>query len=287
MKIPAKVQAVLPFLVIQLLSVIFILVFLGLAGINQEAEFAITIVFAVVMLMVTLFALTGGFAQMNLTDSRYALGLPEGSIRAMIALILLLVFVMFGTFLYRQQATNMEYTDTIEMPRDAWVNMEGVFSAVPIEEGSDRYHVTFLRGPGEESSRLAQQLLTTVGTLVVAVAGFYFGSATVAQGIAAGRNGGVTDPPVVDSVEPPSNPAGTTPVRFTIRGQNFRGAPVVRLERNDQALTGTVIETTPTMITAEIVPDSTSFGAWDLVVANADGTQVRMPQAFQLRAPGV
>ena len=39
---------------------------------------------------------------MGLTDKDEALGLPEGSIRAMIALVLILVFILFGIYLFNK-----------------------------------------------------------------------------------------------------------------------------------------------------------------------------------------
>jgi hypothetical protein len=171
------------------------------------------------------------------------------------------------------------------MPQDAWVGMDDVISASEIPGRPGRYEVFLRVGPSEESSRLAQQLLTTVGTLVVAVAGFYFGSAATATAAGWSRGRGQGNAPVVESFEPHTGQPGTTAVRFTIRGQNFGVSPAVRLERNGEALVGSVVEQTPTAITADIVLGSSSLGPWDLVVENADGTQARRSQAFQLQAP--
>jgi hypothetical protein len=285
-------KSVLTFVGVQVLSLLLIIWFIGQPTVSEEAQFALVLVFSVVFLMTTLFILAGGFAQIGLTDSRFALGLPDGSIRSLIALILILVFIMFGAFLYNREATWTDSVGPIEMPQDAWLDLSLPESLVldrtdPI--GGGRYRVSFVRGTSESSSRLAQQLLTTVGTLVVAVAGFYFGTASVASATRAIRGTGSVNgsdgAPVVESFEPRSGQPGTAPVRFTIQGQNFSASPAVRLVRDGKDLVGTVIAQTPTTITAEIIPNSASFGLWKLIVENADGSRVEIPQAFELQRP--
>jgi hypothetical protein len=167
---------------------LFIIVLRQSGGIGNEGIFALVLVLAVVFLMTTLFILASGFSHLQLTDLNQPLGLPGGSVRAMIALILILVFIMFGAYLYTQELTYAEPGyGPIEMSRDQYLGLPNVISAEPLE-GTDRYLVYFANPDVRNSSRLAQQLLTTVGTLVVAVAGFYFGSA-VAGGSGGAGNG--------------------------------------------------------------------------------------------------
>lgn len=78
----------------------------------------------------------------GLTDRRRAFGLPDGSMQAIIALALVLIFVIASLYLY---------------------------SSLP-QKGKSHNQNQF---------QFAQQLLTTVGTLAVAVAGFYFGTRSV------------------------------------------------------------------------------------------------------------
>lgn len=88
------------------------------------------------------------FTAVNLADPEQAVGLPKGSVRALIALSLIIIFAITATFLYK----TLYYS----------VGPEGQ-----------------LTPPSEEQIRFAQQMLTTVSTLVVAVAGFYFGTRSV------------------------------------------------------------------------------------------------------------
>lgn len=52
-------------------------------------------------LLITIGLLTTVFSQLNLTSPQHALGLPRGSVRALIALILILVFVIFSSIIFR------------------------------------------------------------------------------------------------------------------------------------------------------------------------------------------
>lgn len=76
---------------------------------------------------------------LGLSDPKEALGLPKGSVRALIALSLILIFSIVSLYLYGR--------------------LDGQ--------------------PSEEQTRFAQQIVTTVSTLVVAVAAFYFGARSV------------------------------------------------------------------------------------------------------------
>jgi Short C-terminal domain len=104
----------------------------------------ILLVYGVVTLVVALAVLAGILSYFNLAEPGKALGLPEGSIPAVIALILVLIFAIIAVFL-----------STIEI------------------------------GEGGISEQFATQILTTTGTLAVAVAGFYFGTRAVETGATA------------------------------------------------------------------------------------------------------
>jgi hypothetical protein len=104
---------------------------------------------------------------------------------------------MFGAYLYNQELSWSNKYGPIEMPQDAWLNMANVDEVQRIGT-SDRYNVFFIRDDPRDSSQLAQQLLTTVGTLVVAVAGFYFGSSSTASAVLRGSSGGEAKSPGTD-----------------------------------------------------------------------------------------
>ena len=108
-KAQTKGSSAIPFVVLQLVVLaVGVILFTGVRigsepiSMSKEADFALALILGVVFLMTTLFVIAAGFAQLDLSDDQQALGLPSGSIRAMIALILILVFIMFGVYLFLQ-----------------------------------------------------------------------------------------------------------------------------------------------------------------------------------------
>lgn len=103
---------------------------------NLSPEYALPVILLVGLsgLLALLAMMVAVFDRFNLVRKEHALGLPQGSIQAVIALGLILIFAIIGVYLHGT-----------------------------MEDGDNR-------------NELGLQLLTTVSTLVVAVAGFYFGA---------------------------------------------------------------------------------------------------------------
>jgi hypothetical protein len=131
---------------------------------TPEVILPILLITGIVSLLVTLTLIAVAFAALGLTERGQALSLPRGSIRAIIALSLIIIYMITGIFLYKE----------ISIVTDPPLSTEAI--------------------------RFAQQILTTMSTLVVAVSGFYFGTKSVA-----------VDKPAVEpfeiSVISPSKPA--------------------------------------------------------------------------------
>jgi hypothetical protein len=121
-------------------------------------------------------------------SSKGALGMPDGSIRALIALSLVLMFAIIGvTVLYAGMGSQEEVVSngiTAAQINDL-ENVQIISISVvdpAASPGTERYNVTVHPEISQAGHDFGLQLLTTVSTLVVAVAGFYFGSRAVAQG---------------------------------------------------------------------------------------------------------
>jgi len=104
-----------------------------------------------IVLIASVLALLGGLSfivivlsHLKLTTPRYALGMPEGSIRAVLAISLLFLFMILSVFLYG----TLSQADATDAAKSSAID-------------------------------IAKQLVTTVATLAVSVAGFYFGAASV------------------------------------------------------------------------------------------------------------
>lgn len=149
---------------------------------RPEVLLPLIVITGVVALMATLAIAAALFGLFDLSDKSQALGLPAGSIQAVIALSLILIFAVVA--LYASSSSGAErFTSTGLTPAEfqAIPPSQIVASTVKNEEGQVTYEVVrSIEDPTKKDLNI--QLLATVSTLVVAVAGFYFGSKSVQEG---------------------------------------------------------------------------------------------------------
>jgi amino acid transporter len=155
---------------------------------NPAAALSLVLVAATVVLILVMCTLTIVFRRLRIHDKSQPMGLPRGSVRAVIALLLITLFFIAAIFLFsstqkRPDPDNVRTLTGISATRP---------EAIPTDEIKDlnerlvgtetRYDVVlFLPSNSTTTSDdIAKQLVTTVGTLVTAVAAFYFGANTVA-----------------------------------------------------------------------------------------------------------
>lgn len=158
---------------------------------RQGPEGALSIMFvaAAVILILVVCTLTIVLKRLGLHDRDEAMGLPVGSVRAIIALLLILLFFIAAVFLFNS-------TRRVPPTQDELRTLQGIdearFATIPTdvlydsdkqvaEDGTVTYDVVLSPSPLENqaSDDLAKQLVTTLATLVTAVAAFYFGAASV------------------------------------------------------------------------------------------------------------
>jgi hypothetical protein len=120
------------------------------------------VVVGVIVLLIVIALVTFTFSVLGLTSKKEALGLPDGSVRSIIALMLLVLFSILAIYLYNSIA-----------------------------------HGGLTDATAKDAVDIAKQLITLLGTLVTAVASFYFASNAVASAHAAAHaqlHGNSTDP---------------------------------------------------------------------------------------------
>lgn len=113
------------------------------------------LVASVAGLIIALTVVAVVLSALGLGDRRQALGLPEGSVRALIALSLILIFAIIAIYLFR--------------------SLTPYYTKIVVDNATQYQLVQ----PSEDQVKFGQQILTTIATLVVAVAGFYFGTRAV------------------------------------------------------------------------------------------------------------
>lgn len=253
---------------------------------QPEVLMGIVVVTALATLMTVLFILAAGFSYMNLTDPKQPLGLPEGSIRAMIALVLILVFIIFGIYLFRVVGSGYYIAIAQDLSDEDLKNFDmAKYSdkTVSIEKRGDKYTLWLQTKTSDDGARLAQQLLTTVGTLVVAVAGFYFGSTTVSSAVASVQETNISREPTIKEISPNEGKQGDT-LNLEISGTDFKSPKAVTLIQGEETMSGTDILSSLTMIHCKLSIDkAASDKRWDVVVENEDGKQGRLPGAFIIK----
>jgi flagellar biogenesis protein FliO len=252
---------------------------------GPEIQMGLVVVGAITSLMTILFILAAGFSSIQLADSKQPLGLPEGSIRAMIALVLIMVFIIFGIYLFRMVGSGSQSfigkMDTVPDPK-VYADRIVVWEKDPKDQ---KYMVWVLSPMSQDAKSLAQQLITTVGTLVVAVAGFYFGSTAVSSAVAAVRNPADAAPsaPTITNVSPRDGANGDT-VDLDITGTGFKSPRDVRLKRGQEVMIAQDILANPTKIRCRVPINKAPGPKWDLIVENEDGTQATLAGAFTIKA---
>lgn len=153
-----------------------------------------------VAMLLTIAIVAVVFSDFKLSDSRAALALPEGSVRAVIALLLILIFAIMAVFLYATLLKGNERTSKritqaqIDvLPKDEIVSIKAAGVGAT---GEPVFDVVLSVPANSAAQDFAKQLLTTVSTLVVAISAFYFGART------AGRAGGERETPTLRIKDP-------------------------------------------------------------------------------------
>jgi hypothetical protein len=247
---------------------------------NDEIQMALVIVGGIATLMTILFVLAAGFSAMKLADNKQALGLPEGSIRAMIALVLIMIFIIFGIYLFRMIGTG-SYSYIGNMPTIPPPTIANQFTKSE-RRNDNTYDVWIATTMSEDGKRVAQQLITTVGTLVVAVAGFYFGSTAVSGAVTAVKGGAAETNPKITDVSPREGTKGQQ-IDVEITGTDFRSPKAVSLVRGNETMIGMDILSNREKIRCKLTLDKDPDGQWDVVVENDDGKQALLPKAFTIK----
>lgn len=175
------------------LSIIFYF-FYANGHMNNKPAFTLSIllVASLITLIVSLSMMAVVYKYLGLDDRTQTLGLPPGSMQAVIALSLILIFMISCILLYEEVATvttQITYATglTQEMvnylPKDEIISINQ--SGFSNNETLYNVQLMITDPENQDSIDIAKQIITTVSTLVVAVAGFYFGSKSVSERSAA------------------------------------------------------------------------------------------------------
>jgi len=146
---------------------------------------------SLVLLLIVLLAVAVILRLVNPGRDTTALGLPEGSISAVIALTLLILFSLSSVYVYATikndereglRSTGLLIEDVREIPNDRLLQ-------VAKEAASDpQTYTVWVARPNSTSVEVGRTTLATISTLLVAIVGFYFGQRASERGIETGIN---------------------------------------------------------------------------------------------------
>lgn len=233
----------------------FVLLFWMLSGAMKASadpiiKLPLLVITGVMALFATLAVVAVTFSVAGLSDPTQALGLPEGSVRAAIALSLVVIFAIVSIYFY-----------TSAVAKDS-----------PVAAGS----------PGSD---LAKQILTLVGTLMASVTSFYFAARSAAPTSATPKP---SEPALVD-VTPASAAVGAQPVSvpLEISGTDLQLAKTVKLKSGDTTVLATNVVSGDQVIKCVLtMPPGLAAGDYDVVVTNSDDATASLPKAFKVQAGG-
>jgi hypothetical protein len=149
---------------------------------RPEVVLPLIVIAGVVALLATLAIAAAMFGLFGITDQKQALGLPAGSVQAVIALGLILIFAVVALYASSASVTkSFTSTGLTQEEFDSFPPSE-ILSFERTGTGATATYAVTRKIEDGAAQDINLQLLTTVSTLVVAVSAFYFGSKSVQEG---------------------------------------------------------------------------------------------------------
>lgn len=246
-----------------------------------EFMLPLLIISGVMMLLVTLALTAFVFSGVELTDKTQALGLPEGSVRSVIALSLVLLFAILAVYLYSSMSSRGRILEAKGLTQEASTQLKQnllpgqfVFEQQVADNGKTTVSVYYRETANPASDDFAKQLLVMIGTLVTAVSSFYFGSKTAIAAQSDANSPG--DAPVIRSINPSKVIRGVL-TKLEITGDGLDTVKEVKAVSNDRQVLATDVTSSASGVKCSLAMDlSAPTGAWDIVVSDGTGKTAKL-----------
>ena len=181
----------------------------------------IVLIAGLIALVVALGVLVGTFAIFGLSNPKASFGLPEGTMQAVIAMMIILIFAVASLYLHASSQTTTVKSIGISEAQLAAIPPDEIRGIVANPDKTNPGVTTYTVERAFENrlaDDFAKQLLTTLSTLVVAVAGFYFGAKSVETGARAARDLGPSTREASQTTETPEAAVATLDAETTPTG---------------------------------------------------------------------
>jgi amino acid transporter len=171
-------------------SVVFAAFVALVNGYTSAISLPLLSIVGIILLLLFLAGIAYVFTRIGMQDPTQALGLPPGSIQAVIALSLIVLFAILSVFVFTTmgEATLRSLPRLSESDRDKEVVQLGT-SFAGWESEKDGTFTIFVRDPVNDTQKdTGKQLIVLMGTLMTSAVSFYFGSRATAAGTAAANS---------------------------------------------------------------------------------------------------
>ena len=265
-------------------------------SIGPELKLPLVVIFGVVILLIVIALVTFSFSQLNLASREQALGLPDGSVRAIIALMLLVLFSIVAIFLYNSVAASgaLQSVQNVTAPQLEIMRKQVIVVLTLADAGKETAgpFTVYFRNSNPAGEDIARQLITLLGTLVTAVASFYFGATSVssAHDAVTKAPGGSGGGPNATDVSPASLNPGGPPQQLTISGANLGKVNTAKLVSGDgktsiPADAGSLKASATSVTCSVTVPPTAAPGAYDVVLWDNANNSSTVPKGVTIN-PG-
>jgi hypothetical protein len=268
-----------------IVAIILLIVFYKLVGDGgPEVRLPLLSIGGIVVMLVVLALTSLSFAIAGLDDPKQALALPEGSIRAVIALSLIVLFSILSFYLYGSLSTGTIRTiANLGAPaKEDFVKKIGPERLMAVSEADPKgnFSVTFREDRNVAGDDFAKQLLVMMGTLVTSIASFYFGTkATLMQA----ADGSLKPAPTMRGISPPTHSKGPTPTAFTITGDNLDTVKEVKFTFGTSQVVASIAPSTSSTLTCNAIIDTPQpSGDWDVIASDAAGRSSKLSHALKV-----
>jgi hypothetical protein len=283
---------------------------------GDTGSLTLVLISSVVALVAVIAVVAAIYSWLGLTDPSQALALPDGSVRSIIALLLIVIFAMLAMFFYEglSSATstlhNQTQADVLAFinknpgvpnltvapepappPTNAATNsastngtaLSNAATNSAAATGPTLYVISYGAASGAGSD-FAKQLMAGLQALLTTVLGFYFGAKTAASSAAAtAQQLSSTAPPAPNAVSPSTLPSDGGSHTLTVSGANLNSIVAAHVERfGSAAVPFTAVASSPTQVTGTLVLAAGMTGAWDVVLVDGAGKTWKVASALTL-----
>ena len=274
-------------LVIVLIVILYKLKFFGYFNYSEATILSAVVLIGLALVVLLAAVLAMIYSGIGITNKDQPLGLPEGSVRSLIAFSLVLIFVLLAVFLYsnvsRLQTQPWALTNVTKAQLDALGKDYVVVSSEAMKDAKGDptlnenkeplYSVTYYGRHSKDGDDFAKQIFTTLATIFTSVISFYFGSGVATSGagaVAKAIAAASPEKPSITKLDPPNVTADSKNQLLKIIGSRL--GKVTKIKIGSAEITPDPKNVSENLITVTI-PDAqlSSKGSLKVVVVSESG----------------